>query len=442
MAETKKKNRRGKASKKPAPRKTSTKTRNRRKKELDVVKVNGNNELRAMPSSESYDTGVHLGDSYYNLIFGTIIMICIGLLTIYIATGDLGMIIKQGLIAVGSIFLMLIFISRLGTILYKKFVWAEYIVGIALILALTTGMAISVNGASRWLSIGGISLQVVEIVKVVVIIVCAYLLDKNLNKMNPTVLTFYVWIVAAIPALLIITISSDLSSGLVIILIAGIMTFVVMKNWLLHVGVGLVGIAGFYVVYMKKAIDYYNLYGVADLKAMHADGTLPYRVERILGWLYPASFQEDFAFQTSQSVHAIGSAGFLGKGLGSTLGTENFFAIESDFIIAQVASSFGILGLLCILALFLFIVYNIIYTASCCRNNLFDCLLCTGVATHFLCQNLINFSVATGVFPNTGIPFIFLSNGNTGLLINCIEIGIILAINKKAGKLQRKKGII
>lgn len=433
MAETRRKTAKTKRSKTKSRAQSGKQPSNRVNRPDDIKVVSG----ITTPESE-----IHLGDSYYNMLFGTISMVVIGILTVYMATGDVGMLIKQSGFGALGIFLAHFFISGLGTKIYYKLVGIIYVTAIVLTLLLLTPLKITSNGAARWLNIGGISLQVVEVVKVAVIIVCAYILSTYAKKLNWIALTIIVWGFAAVPAVLIMKISSDLSSTLVIFLIAFVMTFVVTGKWIFHIAVGVIGIIGFYFIYVKEAIDMMKEYGVANLNAMYESGDVPYRVGRILGWLYPENFTQGFAYQTTQSVRAIGSAGFLGKGLGSTLGTEGLFAVESDFIIAQVASSFGILGLIGILALFLFIVYNIIYTATNSRKRLFDCLLCTGVATHFLFQNLINFCVATGVFPNTGIPFIFLSNGNTGLLINICEVGIVMAINRKSGKILARKGIL
>ncbi len=421
---------------KQTARKQPAKTQSRKKR------TSGTGEIRAISSSQNLPLQQNLGDSYYNLIFGTIILIIFGLLTVYIADSSVsGLLVSFGF-ATGGVLIMIFFVGRLGTVIYKKLAPLTWLGSIAMIALLKTPLGISVNGATRWLNLFGISVQVVEFVKVGTIITCAWLLNKYYKDMIAPGVYALVWGAAGILAALIIKISSDLSSGLVILLIAYVMTFVVMKHVIWHIIVAITGVSGFYIVYVRPAIELFNAKTVSEIKEMHAADEIPYRVERILGWLHPDAFRQDLAYQTAQSVRAIGSAGFLGKGLGSTLGTENFFAIESDFILAQLTSSFGILGLIGVLGLFLFLVLNIIFTAMNSRDRLFESLLCTGIATHFLFQNLINFCVATGAFPNTGIPFIFLSSGTTGLLVNCAEIGMVLAINVNTAKRLHDKGLL
>ena len=134
---------------------------------------------------------------------------------------------------------------------------------------------------------------------------------------------------------------------------------------------------------------------------------------------------------------AIGSGQLRGKGLFnntlSSVKNGNFLSEEqTDFIFAVIGEEMGFIGCVAVIILYALVVYECIWIASRAKDTA-GRLICTGVASLLAFQSFANIAVATGIFPNTGLPLPFISSGLSSLLSMYIGIGIVLNIG-----LQRK----
>ena len=162
-----------------------------------------------------------------------------------------------------------------------------------------------------------------------------------------------------------------------------------------------------------------------------------YQSLRILAWLKPEEYPET-AYQQQNSIMAIGSGQFFGKGLynNSVDSVKNGNYISephTDFIFSVAGEEMGFLGSVLIILLLLFIVYECIQTAKVAKD-LSGKLICSGMAALVGFQSFVNICVVTGLFPNTGLPLPFVSYGLTSLVTMYFGMGFVLNVGLQAKK--------
>ena len=163
-----------------------------------------------------------------------------------------------------------------------------------------------------------------------------------------------------------------------------------------------------------------------------------YQETRILAWLQPEKYSSDEAYQQNNSIMAIGSGRLTGKGLNNNTTTSvkngNFILEpQTDFIFAIVGEELGFVGCCIVIGLLLLIVKQCLRIGM-RAPDMGGRIICCGVASQIGIQSFINISVATGLFPNTGIPLPFVSYGMSSLVSMFIGIGLVLNVG-----LQQKK---
>ncbi len=152
-----------------------------------------------------------------------------------------------------------------------------------------------------------------------------------------------------------------------------------------------------------------------------------YQKHRILTFLGLEMDPQGLSYQVIQSKVAIGSGGFLGKGLLKGTQTQLRFLPEqhTDFVFSVIGEELGFIGSLIVLILFLILLLRAIYVASKVRNK-FSGLMVIGAATILGFHIVINIGMTVGMMPVTGVPLPFLSYGGSFLLVSMIFIGIII----------------
>ncbi|MDR1917641.1 MAG: putative lipid II flippase FtsW [Christensenellaceae bacterium] len=160
----------------------------------------------------------------------------------------------------------------------------------------------------------------------------------------------------------------------------------------------------------------------------------PYRLKRLSALVDPWATPKEEGFQLIQSLYAIGNGGFFGVGYGNS--TQKFMFLpfsESDFIFSIIAEEFGLIGCILLFSLYAYIIYKIFAAGWRCADY-FGRYLCYGIATIILTQSALNFAVATGCIPPTGLPLPFVSFGGTSILVFMSAIGVVLNIDKNNKK--------
>lgn len=315
-----------------------------------------------------------------------------------------------------------------------------------LILVLVAGE--SRMGASRWFSLGFMSVSPSDIAKLALIVALSrFFAYTKLPPQSKRRLALSA-ILAFIPALLVMK-QPDLGSSLVfvvllfslwfwsglspaylILIISPLVSLVAAFHWVTWV-IYLVLLIIFMLV-LKPGI----LFGVIVFTFNLAFGMITpfiwnhledYQKLRVINFLDPGRDPQRAGYQIIQSKIAIGSGGIIGKGYLEGSQSQLKFLPErhTDFVFSVLGEEFGFVGTLTVVLLFGFIFYRGIRIASRCRSK-FTSNLVWGALTIIFFQFFVNVGMTFGLMPVTGLPLPFLSYGGTSLLLNWTLIGIII----------------
>lgn len=305
---------------------------------------------------------------------------------------------------------------------FKKLGPAMYIVSLVLIFLLKTPLGINSGGATRWLNLGVMQLQVADAVKVCMIIFMAYYVSKYWKQMEKVRYIFTLWILVGIQAALLLVISSNLSSCLILLLMVFVLTFIVSKKPKLHILIAAVGLICvlLFIIWLKA-----NMPLESELEKY------PYQIRRFFGWLDPERYAGSVGYQPLQSLYAIGSGGLLGKGLGNgTQKLSNIPEAQNDMIFAIICEELGLVGAILMFLMFGYLLYQMFIVVRESRN-LYGSVVVIGVMLHIIFQIIVNVCVAVNFFPNTGVSLPFISSGGSAILCTLIEIGLVIGIRRQ-----------
>ena len=361
----------------------------------------------------------------YSLIFIILFLLVMGLIMIYSAssyTADLkfknsAYFVNKQLIFVVAGLILMIFVSIVPYQVWIKLSKLIYVVATALVGAVLV-IGRDANGARRWINLFGIKFQPSEFVKVAIIIFSSYYLVKYKNDLHSTdrkVAEKKLWIlliVVFVPTVLVMV--ENLSTSIIIFLIAFCMSFLGTSNKRLHtVGAIAMGV----ILFFSKPF----------VKFIYERGARDYHLTRLLVWAEPEKFSRDGGYQVIQGLYAIGSGSFFGKGLGQ--GMQKFFLPESqnDMIFAIIVEELGLFGAGLIMGAFVFLIYRMI-KISFSVTDPEGVYLVVGILIHLSLQVILNIAVVTGVLPNTGVSLPFISYGGTSILVLLGEMGIVLSV--------------
>jgi len=364
----------------------------------------------------------------YSLFFAVIFLLLFGLIMVYSASSyeaslkfnDSAFYLKNQARATALGFIAMLAISRIDYHVWRAPAFLIYIGSIILVLLVLTPLGVVRNGARRWLDVG-ISVQPAEVAKVGVILLFASLLSKYGKQLSSTVKGVALcMLLAGIPAFLVLVITSNLSSAIIIFGIAAVMVFVCSKVTLpfILLGGAAVGTAGL-VVHMVKT-------------GAISEG-LSYRTARIRAWLQPEAYASGTGYQTLQSLYSIGAGGIFGKGLGQSTQKLGFVPeAQNDMIFSIICEELGLFGAVAILLMFVILIWRFVIVANNAPDQ-FGAFIVTGVMAHIAIQVILNIAVVTNTIPNTGITLPFISYGGTSILFLLYEIGLCLSVSRSIG---------
>lgn len=307
---------------------------------------------------------------------------------------------------------------------YRKWAFAGYALAIVLLIAVLF-LGEDINGSKRWLGFGDYSFQPSEFAKIATALFMAVLVDQHRDDIEDVWVFAKLLVVLLIPTVLILkenlsTAIVNMAIGLVIMYIGGarIKHFLVLVLPLLAVLVGIVTIP--LVVPLESMPEWIQGFMSEWL----------YRTVRVRAWLDPWSYASGDGYQAIQSLYAVGSGGFFGVGLGSSVQKLGFIPeAHNDIIFAVLCEELGLVGAAVVLLLFAGLVWNGIKIAVHAPNN-FSSLLAVGMITQVAVQVIINVAVNTNSIPVTGVTLPFISYGGSSLLFLMGSMGILLNISR------------
>jgi cell division protein FtsW len=274
-----------------------------------------------------------------------------------------------------------------------------------LVLVLVPGLGIEVEGATRWLAVGPVSIQPSELAKLSLALWGADLYTRKAKLLHD-------WKHVVIPLLpvasllaLLIMLEPDMGTTLALLCV------VVGLLWVVGTPLRLFG------------VFFAGLVGILTWVAMVA----PYRLLRITAWLHPEDYETAAAWQAIQGKIAVAQGGWFGLGLGAS--RQKWGALpnsQTDFIFAIIGEELGLVGTLVVLLLFGLLGYAGVRIAM--RSTDPFCRYAAAAVTCWIVgQAVINIGVVIGLLPVTGIPLPLISFGGSSLVSTLFAIGMLAA---------------
>ena len=311
--------------------------------------------------------------------------------------------------------------------IYKKYALA-ILVGamVLLLLVFVPGIGISRLGASRWIGVGGFTMQPSEIAKFAFIIFAAAVASgwsmrkkEKLEKTNDEAIVKQL----SIKKLFMILAAGTTFCG--IILLQPNLSIVMTLGATMLVCLFLFGARIKHLMLLMIPV----LILVPTMLIAE-----PYRIARLVAFVDPWATPRAEGFQLIQSLFSLGNGGLFGQGFGNSTQKYMFLPFsESDFIFSIIGEEFGLFGVTIFIATLGFIVHRIFKIGHACKDH-FGKFLCFGIGTLIFIQSAINIAVVTGSIPPTGLPLPFVSFGGTSLAVFLAAVGIVLNVDKQNKK--------
>jgi cell division protein FtsW len=298
-------------------------------------------------------------------------------------------------------------LSRIDYSWYRKVAVPLSCIALAgLVLVLIPGIGTSVNGARRWLILGGQGVQPSEFAKLAAVALVATLVVKRPRDVLAPGGFLRLAIIGIVPAGLLIMMEPDLGTTLVLVTAV----------------VGVLVAAGAPLRYLFGLA----VLGVAAVLALIA--VEPYRLERLITFFDPWKDPQGSGFQATQSLISIASGRVFGVGLGNSVQKFGFLPEQTtDMITGIIGEELGLIGLLVLLALYIALAWASFRIALTCKD-MFGKLLATGITAIVIGQACINVGAALGLLPLTGVPLPLVSLGGTSMLVVLAGLGVLLNI--------------
>ena len=277
-----------------------------------------------------------------------------------------------------------------------------------LLLPFIPGLGHEVNGATRWINFGVFRFQVVEAVKLLMIVFVAGYLARRPELHRSSFMDALKPLLAAGLIGVLLLRQPDMGSAVVIAAIIGGMVWLAGAAWR-HVFV--LGACAL------------PLFGWAALE--------PYRFARVMTFADPWADPFNAGFQLTQALIAIGRGQITGVGLGASV-QKLFYLPEAhtDFIFAILAEEFGLIGIAVVLLLFGVLIGRMLQIGIVAQRleKPFQAFICWGVALWLGIQSLVSIGVNLGVLPTKGLTLPLISSGGSSLLMTILAIGLVVRI--------------
>ena len=295
-----------------------------------------------------------------------------------------------------------------------------FVISIILLL-LVFVIGVTVNGASRWLSVAGVQFQPSDIAKLSILLFMARQLSKYRNEIKDFKFLF-LYVLAPLIVICSLILPNNFSTSALIFLNGLVLMFVAKVN--IKYIVSIIGLGIFGALF---------IYGIAKIspeisnKIMPRSATWISRVDSYFNTKEIKKLDQDY--QQQQALVAIYNGGFSGVGPGKSTQRNILPYSSSDFIFAIMVEEYGLLlGAIFPMLLYLILFYRALRIATKIAS-VFGGLICIGLMFSLVFQAFVNMLVSVGVLPVTGQTLPLISMGGTSILFTCITLGIILSVS-------------
>ncbi|MFM8517986.1 MAG: putative lipid II flippase FtsW [Nevskiaceae bacterium] len=367
---------------------------------------------------------IHIDFVTVMLVFAIVLL---GL--VMVASASISMATKEGgdafgyllrqftLVIAGTVFAALMFMVRTEW-LEKMALPMLAVAVVALALVLIPGIGHSVNGARRWIRLAGISIQVSEVTRVIVLVFIASYAVRREEDLRSSFVGLLKPLVILGGFFVLLLLEPDFGAATVLMVTAFGVLFIA--------GARLRDVAGLAVLGA----------GVLAFVAMSSD----YRMRRLTAFRNPWLDPFDSGFQLTQSLIAIGRGGWTGVGLGESV-QKLFYLPEAhtDFLFAVLAEELGLVGILVTLALFLALAWRALWISRLAHDSglKFQSYLAAGFGIWVGLQAFINIGVNMGALPTKGLTLPFMSYGRSSLIATLTWVGMLLRVYHEAAQASR-----
>lgn len=354
----------------------------------------------------------------YMLVLFSVVLLAVGLIVIYAispglsaqrAVGENYYVTKQ-VTAIGLGLVTFLVAARMNLSAWKHAQRAMIIAAVIAAVAVQL-FGEEVNGAARWVHIGGLSFQAVELIKFAVLVwLAGFLTDRVSDQtLNSTEKTFKpIMISLALVGIVVAVLQSDLGSTGVIAAMIGAMCFV----------------AG---LPLKRVLLFGGIIAIGTVLAISSSS---YRRDRLTTFLSPEKDCQNTGYQACQALIAIGSGGMFGRGVGQSVQAYGYTPeAANDSIFAIYGEMFGFVGALVLIGLFIAL-FSRIKTVIEKAPDMHTRLLITGILAWLSTQALINIGAMIGLLPLKGITLPFISYGGTSIIFVTAAIGLVFNVSR------------
>jgi len=353
------------------------------------------------------------------LAFAIFLLACAGLLTMYSSGYDHGTRFvdhSRNMVLAGCI---LFVVAQVPPQRLMSFAVPLYTLGVALLIAVAI-FGVTKKGARRWINVG-VVIQPSEILKIAMPLMLSWWFQKREGQLRP--LDFLVAAVLLIIPVGLIVKQPDLGTAILVLAAGFAVIFFAGLSWKLIVPPVVLGLVAVALV-------------VAFESRLCADGVRwpvlhDYQQQRICTLMDPTKDPLGKGFHIIQGMIAIGSGGVLGKGFMQGTQTHLEFIPErtTDFIFASFSEEFGLIGNVCLIAGFAFLILRGLAIAL-EASTVFSRLLAGSVTMIFFTYAFVNMGMVSGILPVVGVPLPFISYGGTAMVTLGMGLGILMSIAK------------
>ena len=289
---------------------------------------------------------------------------------------------------------------------------------VLLIVVLIPGIGRSVNGAQRWIGLGPINLQPSELMKFAIVIYVADYVARKLEKMDSFRHGFLPMAAVMILVGGLLLREPDFGAFVVVVTIAIGILFLGGINGRLFAGlIGLMAVGFAFLIWSS-----------------------PYRLERITSYMDPWQHAFGKGYQLSHALIAFGRGEWFGVGLGASV--EKLFYLpeaHTDFLLAVIAEELGFVGVCAVVGMFALLVQRsfAIGRQALVLGRVHAGLVAQGIGIWLGVQGFINMGVNMGLLPTKGLTLPLMSFGGSGIVANCLALGILLRVDWENRQLMR-----
>ncbi|MCS5565827.1 MAG: putative lipid II flippase FtsW [Methylococcales bacterium] len=294
-----------------------------------------------------------------------------------------------------------------------------FLLGLALLVAvLIPGLGVEVNGSTRWLSLGGVRVQVSELVKLISVVYMAGYITRHVQTVRTSIYGMVRPLLLLAFACVLLLLEPDFGTTAVILATALSMMFLGgARLWQFGILVCLLASLGTLLIVQS-----------------------PYRWNRLVSFMDPWADPLGSGFQLSQSLIAFGRGELFGVGLGS--GVQKLYYLpenHTDFLFAVIGEELGLVGVSVVVALFACLIWKAFAIARMSEQtgHSFAAYLAYGLGIWFGIQAFINMGVTMGMLPTKGLTLPLMSYGGGSMIVMCSAVGLLLRIHNEAVQRQR-----